>query len=55
MSGGEDVSFSGFQFFGPSRTAEAVIPPFSHALQCISGNFRASRDAAVGRGENLKF
>jgi hypothetical protein len=33
MSGGEDASFSGFQFFGPSRTAKAATQPFSHAFQ----------------------
>jgi hypothetical protein len=42
MSGGEDASFSGFQFFGPGRTAEAAILSFSHALQWISGSLRAS-------------
>ena len=55
MSGGEDASFSGFQVFGLRCPAEAATLSFPHALQCVSDNFRASKDAAVEQGENLKF
>jgi hypothetical protein len=40
MSGGEDASFSGFQFFAPSRTADAATQPFPmrfNAFRAISG------------------